>query len=89
MFAFRYGQKKNYKGMTLHQHILSAPDTYIGTTMVDEVRMFIYDEDENKIVEDVINYIAGFFKTFDEILVNARDHTVRDKSCKNIKITIK
>lgn len=77
-----------YKGMTLHQHILSAPDTYIGTTLVDEVRMFIYDEDEDKIIEDVINYVAGFFKTFDEILVNARDHTVRDKSCKNIKITI-
>ncbi|VBB18314.1 DNA gyrase/topoisomerase IV [Yasminevirus sp. GU-2018] len=77
-----------YKGMTLHQHILSAPDTYIGTTLVDEVRMFIFDEDTNKINEDVINYVAGFFKTFDEILVNARDHTVRDKTCKNIRITI-
>ena len=37
-----------YKGMTLHQHILCASDTYIGTIIVDEVRMFIYDEDENK-----------------------------------------
>jgi DNA topoisomerase II len=77
-----------YKGMTLHQHILAAPDTYIGTSLVDEVRMFIFDEDSNKIVEDVINYVAGFFKIFDEILVNARDHTVRDKTCKHIVIKI-
>jgi DNA topoisomerase-2 len=77
-----------YEGMTHHQHILFAPDTYIGTTDVDEVRMFVYDEDTGKIIEDVINYVAGFFKIFDEILVNARDHTVRDKTCKNIYITI-
>ncbi len=77
-----------YKSKTLHEHILSAPDTYIGTSLVDEVRMFVYNEDSNKIVEEVINYIAGLFKIFDEILVNARDHTVRDKSCKNIKIII-
>src|SRR5690606_12837704 len=77
-----------YKGMTLHQHILAASDSYIGTTDVDEVRMFVYDEDTDKIIEDVINYVAGFFKIFDEILVNARDHTVRDKTCKNIRITI-
>ena len=77
-----------YKGMTLHQHILSSSDTYIGTALVDEVRMFIYDEESKKIKEDIINYVAGFFKIFDEILVNARDHTVRDKTCKNIKINI-
>lgn len=77
-----------YKGMSLHEHILSAPDTYIGTTSIDDVRMFIFDEDSNKIIDDVIGYVAGFFKIFDEILVNARDHTVRDKSCKNIKINI-
>ena len=77
-----------YKKKTLHEHILTAPDTYIGTTKVDEVRMFIYDEEKNKIVEDVINYVAGFFKIFDEILVNARDHTVRDKTCKHIAINL-
>lgn len=77
-----------YEGLTHHQHILLRPDSYIGPTLVDEVRMFIIDEDTNKIIEDVINYIAGFFKIFDEILVNARDHTVRDPTCKNISISI-
>jgi DNA topoisomerase II len=77
-----------YEGMTLHQHILSTPDTYIGTATVDEVRLFVYDDDTDKIIEDVINYVAGFYKIFDEILINARDHTVRDKTCKNLRITI-
>jgi DNA topoisomerase-2 len=77
-----------YKKKTLHEHILSTPDTYIGTSTPDDVSMFIYNEEKNKIVEDVISYVAGFFKIFDEILVNARDHTVRDKTCKNISITM-
>lgn len=77
-----------YQGMTLHQHVLARPNMYIGSTLVDAVRMFVFDADTNKITEDVINYVGGFFKIFDEILVNARDHTVRDKTCKNIEITI-
>lgn len=77
-----------YKKKTLHEHILTTPDTYIGTTNPDTVNMFIYDEEQNKIVENTINYVAGFFKIFDEILVNARDHTVRDKTCKHINVTL-
>lgn len=77
-----------YTGKTLHQSILDSPDTYIGTCNADEVRTFIFDEENEKIVEDVIHYIAGFFKIFDEILVNARDHTVRDPTCRNIDITL-
>lgn len=77
-----------YKGMTLHQHILASSDTYIGTTQVNEVPMYIYNDEEEKIEEENINYVAGLFKIFDEILINARDHTVRDKTCKNIRIEI-
>jgi DNA topoisomerase-2 len=77
-----------YTGKTLHEHILSAPDTYIGTSIVDDVTMFIYNEEKKKIEENVINYVAGLFKIFDEILVNARDQTVRDNTCKHIKIDI-
>jgi len=77
-----------YKSKTLHQSILDSPDTYIGPSKPDDVRMFIWDEDNNKIVEEVINYVGGFFKIFDEILVNARDHTVRDPTCRNIKVNL-
>ena len=50
--------------------------------------MFVYDSDNDKIVDEVIAYTSGFFKIFDEIIVNARDHSIRDKKCKNIKINI-
>jgi len=75
-----------YKKKSHHEHILSIPDTYIGTVQPDEKAMYIFDEERQMIIEEVIEYIAGFFKIFDEIIINARDHTVRDKTCKNIKI---
>lgn len=77
-----------YKKKTLHEHILSLPDTYIGTTKVDEVSMFIYNDESNMISEELISYVAGLFKIFDEILVNARDRTVVDPTCNHIKINI-
>jgi DNA topoisomerase-2 len=77
-----------YKSVSLHQHILAAPDTYIGATASDDVKMFVYNNETNKMNESTINYVSGFYKIFDEILVNARDHTVRDSTCKNIKINI-
>lgn len=77
-----------YKKMTQHQHILELPDTYIGGITMDEVRMFIFNSDTEKIEENVINYVGGLYKIFDEIIVNARDHTVRDPTCKNITIEI-
>ena len=77
-----------YKKKTLHEHILTLPDTYIGSTKPDDLPTFIYDRDDDKIVEDTITYVGGLYKIFDEIIVNARDHTVRDKTCKNIKVDI-
>jgi len=77
-----------YTGKTLHEHILSASDTYIGSTKSDPKKMFVFDESNEKIIEETINYVPGLFKIFDEILVNARDQTVRDKTCKNININI-
>lgn len=77
-----------YKQKSLHEHILTMPDTYIGSIEMDQKDLWIYDDDSDKIIKKTINYIPGFYKIFDEIIVNARDHTVRDKTCKNIKIDI-
>jgi len=76
-----------YKKKTHHEHILSVPDTYIGSVATDEKPMYIFSRDMSLISEEIIRYIAGFFKLFDEILMNARDHTVRDSTCKNIKLS--
>jgi DNA topoisomerase II len=77
-----------YKKKSQHQHILDLPDTYIGGIVMDEVRLFVFNSETEKIEENVINYVGGLYKIFDEILVNARDHTVRDPTCKHISIDI-
>lgn len=77
-----------YKKKTHHEHILSTPDTYIGSTEPDTKTMYVYDEDEKKIVKKDITLVPGLYKIYDEILVNARDHSIRDKTCKNIKVTL-
>lgn len=76
-----------YQKKDLHQHILDRPDTYIGSTKIVCEEQYVFEND--KIVKKVIEYNPGLIKIFDEILVNAIDHTVRDKSATFIKVEIK
>ena len=77
-----------YKKKSLHQHILDLPDTYIGSVQSDLLNIYVYDEDENKIIKKDKNIVLGLYKIFDEILVNAADNTVRDLKCNQIKVNI-
>ena len=80
--------EEQYKKKSLHQHILDLPDTYIGSVQNDIINMYIYDEDENRIVKKDCSVVLGLYKIFDEIVVNAADNTVRDTKCNVIKINI-
>ena len=85
-----------YKKYELLEHIQSLPDTYIGSTEFTKIKTYIYDDTDKKMVEKEITYIPGLLKIFDEVVVNAIDHSMRLKSekkenikhVKNIKITI-
>ena len=77
-----------YVKKTHHDHVLSLPDTYIGSIKPDKQKMWVYDEEHNKMIFKEIIYIPGLYKIYDEILVNARDHSIKEKKCKNIKVTI-
>lgn len=77
-----------YQKKTPHEHILTLPDTYIGGIEEDINPMWVFDDETKKIVYRDIRYIPGLYKIFDEIAVNARDHTVRDPTCKIIKVNI-
>ena len=77
-----------YKEKTHHEHILSAPDTYIGSAECDMKEMWVFDRVKGKIVLKDITFPPGLYKTNDELLVNARDHKVRDPTCKIIKVNI-
>lgn len=77
-----------YKQMSDHEHILTLPDTYIGSIVEDIMKMWVYDPEKNQMVFSQIKYVPGLYKIFDEILVNSRDQTVRDKTCNEIRATI-
>ncbi len=75
-----------YQKKDLHRHILDRPDTYIGSNkIVCEEQYVIVDE---KIKKKIIEYNPSFIKIFDEVLVNAIDHSVREDTVTSIKIWI-
>ena len=85
---------QTYQKKTDIQHILDAPDTYIGQVDEDEQRNWILKDD--KFVFTNYKWIPGAYKLFDEGIVNCRDHYIRMKgkkgknniSVKNIEITV-
>lgn len=77
-----------YQKLTHHEHILKLSDTYIGSTECDKIMMAVYNTESDIIERREVLFPPGLYKIFDEIVVNARDHSVRDKTCKNIEIDI-
>jgi DNA topoisomerase II len=75
---------KQYRKHTHREHILSLPDTYIGSIENAPENLFVVGEDA--FVEKTIDqFNPGFYKLIDELLVNAHDHVVRlrQKSSEN------
>uniref|UniRef100_A0A0N4ZG69 DNA topoisomerase 2 n=1 Tax=Parastrongyloides trichosuri TaxID=131310 RepID=A0A0N4ZG69_PARTI len=78
-----------YQKKSQLEHILLRPDTYIGSVeYTDKSLMWIYDMNEDKLVQREIAYVPGLYKIFDEILVNAADNKQRDKKMNLIKVDI-
>ena len=88
-----------YKKYELLEHILALPDTYIGSIEPQKITNYIYDDTTKKMVMDELTYIPGLLKIFDEVIVNAIDHSMRLKAdedkgkedikhVKNIKVSI-
>ncbi len=69
-----------YKKHTHREHILELPDTYIGSTETVEEPRWIWDATANKMTHRVVHFNPGFYKIFDEVLVNARDALVRSQT---------
>ena len=68
---------KKYQKKTDKQHILDNPDTYIGSIENVLSNTYIYNEKENRIIDEEISFIPGLYKLFDEGIVNCRDHVIR------------
>jgi DNA topoisomerase-2 len=82
---------QTYRKHTHREHILSLPDTYIGS--IENALEDHYTVEDEKFVSKSINFNPGFYKLIDELLVNAHDHSVRlkqkksDNPVKNIHIS--
>ena len=66
-----------YKKHTHREHILELPDTYIGSTDTHIESRWVWDNSVKKMGYRTVSFNPGFYKLFDEILVNARDALVR------------
>jgi DNA topoisomerase-2 len=66
-----------YKKLSHREHILELPDTYIGSCETSEEWRWVYNTESGKMVHKKVQMNPGFYKIFDEIIVNARDARVR------------
>ena len=82
-----------YKKHTHREHILELPDTYIGSVETHDEARWIYDSAKGKMVYRHCPFNPGFYKLFDEIIVNSRDALVRSigatNPIKHIDVSIK
>jgi DNA topoisomerase-2 len=68
---------KQYRKHTHREHILALPDTYIGS--IENAIEETYIVNREKFELKPLSFNPGFYKLFDELLVNAHDHAVRLK----------
>lgn len=64
-----------YQKKTHREHILSLPDTYIGSIANAEESVFLREGES--FTQQTITLNPGFYKLIDELLVNAHDQVVR------------
>jgi DNA topoisomerase II len=79
-----------YKKMEHKKHIYEKPDTYVGSCEQEDTITSVFvdktDEEPAKIIEKEIKVASGWYKCFDELIVNAHDHKKRmDKTIEDLK----
>jgi len=66
---------QTYRKHTHREHILSLPDTYIGSIENSTEEHYIVEAET--FAAKTLDFNPGFYKLIDELLVNAHDHVVR------------
>lgn len=78
--------EETFQKKDLHQHILARPETYVGSTKVECNTLWIVKN--SQMIKETLEYCPAFIKLFDECLVNAIDHSVKDPSVTTIKVNV-
>lgn len=73
----------DYQKISLKEQILKNPGMFVGAMHPEQMDVWVSGTDYQE-----ITIIPGFYKIFDEILVNAIDHSVRDPTVKKINVTL-
>jgi len=71
-----------YKKVSQREHVLLRPGMYVGSTTAENVEYWVHDQDQGHMVKKNISYIPALFKIVDEVVVNAIDHSIRQKELK-------
>lgn len=79
---------ETYQKLSQLEHVLRRPDTYIGSVERRTEPMWVFDSEKEQMSYRDTSYVPGFYKIFDEILVNAADNKVRDPAMDTLKVTI-
>lgn len=77
-----------YQKVSQREHILLRPDSYIGSNQKHCAALWVWDAGKARIVQQLISYVPGLYKIYDEILVNAADNKQRDKSMTMLKVVV-
>lgn len=76
--------KEKYIKLSPIEHVLKKPGMYIGDLNIRKEKQFIYKN--NKIIQEEIEWSPGLYKIVDELIVNAYDQSIRDKTLKLISV---
>jgi len=79
---------ETYQQKDPRSHVYEIPDTYAGSDQINTLETYIYDNDKNKMIKKNIQYVPVLLSIFNEIIMNSRDHSVRDTLMTYIKINI-
>lgn len=71
-----------YKKLSQREHILQLPDTYIGSRDSHREYRWVWDATSGRMQWREVTFNPGLFKIFDELIVNALDHVVRQSAAK-------
>ncbi len=79
---------ETYQKLSQLEHILKRPDTYIGSVEKHTEKLWVFDKTRKQMAYRETTYVPGFYKIFDEILVNAADNKARDPNMTHLKVEI-
>lgn len=80
--------EETFQKKTPLEHILLRPDTYVGSLERTVQPTWVVRSDGSGFESRTLTYVPALFKIFDEVLVNAMDHHVRDETVTQIRVDV-